>query len=199
MTRPIIVPYDPRWPARFDRLDKVVRVVIDGDFLGIDHVGSTSVPGLASKDVIDIQVTVASLDVTDGWTDEIGPFRRRAEIREDHVPPGYPTEPARCKRYWSARNPAAHMHIREHGHPNQRYALLFRDYLLSAPAAASAYEEAKRRLAALCDDTAMYADAKDPICDLVMQGAEAWAAATGWSLQADCDERSGRRWLGDDL
>jgi hypothetical protein len=44
-----------------------------------------------------------------------------------------------------------------------------------------AVERAKRRLADLCDDIATYADAKDPICDLIMENAERWAVEVGWS------------------
>ena len=181
MARLFLVEYDPTWPERFERLQAVLRSVIGDDALRIDHIGSTSVPGLASKDVIDIQVTVASLDVADGWPDPIGPFQRRPTTCEDHAPPGEVAGPLWQKRYWSAREPPAHLHVRQDGRPNQRYALLFRDYLRSDARAARSYEHAKRALAVLCEDTAEYSEAKDPICDLVMLGAEPWAARTGWT------------------
>ncbi|HET7490046.1 MAG TPA: GrpB family protein [Acidimicrobiales bacterium] len=181
---PLVVDYDPAWPERYERLRAVVEEAVGGEALRIDHIGSTSVPGLAAKDIVDIQVTVAALEVADRWPDEIGPFRRRAHVIDDHVPPCDTPGPQWRKRYWVAADPAAHLHVRQNGWPNQRYALLFRDYLRADPAAAGAYGEAKRRLAVLCDSTAVYADAKDPVCDLVMCGAEAWAVRVGWEVPA---------------
>ena len=156
-----------------------VDAAVGPDVLRIDHIGSTAVPGLAAKDVVDLQVTVSALAVADRWPDAIGPFRRRA-VRDDHVPPGRAPGPDWQKRYWSSREPAAHLHVREAGRANQRYPLVFRDYLRAHPDAAEAYAGAKRALAALSDDTGVYADAKDPVCDLIAQAAERWAVQTGW-------------------
>jgi hypothetical protein len=62
------------------------------------------------------------------------------------------------------------------GWPNQRYALLFRDYLRAHPRAADAYARLKRGPAQrLGDDLAAYTDIKDPACDLIVLAAEAWA------------------------
>lgn len=145
-------------------------------------------PGLAAKDVVDIQVTVGALALADRWPAAIGPFRRRS-VRDDHVPPGQAPGPDWQKRYWSSREPAAHLHVREAGRANQRYALVFRDYLRAHRDAAEAYAGAKRALAALCDDTGAYADAKDPVCDLIVQAAESWAARTGWAPDRDAPVR----------
>jgi GrpB-like predicted nucleotidyltransferase (UPF0157 family) len=71
-------------------------------------------------------------------------------------------------------------HIRVEGHANQRYALLFRDYLRAHPHMAEAYADTKRRLAAIAPTRADYVDAKDPICDLIAFPAEDWAEATSW-------------------
>jgi GrpB-like predicted nucleotidyltransferase (UPF0157 family) len=70
--------------------------------------------------------------------------------------------------------------VRVQGRPNQRYALLFRDYLRLHPASAGAYAELKRRLAQHLADPQTYPDVKDPAVDLIYFAAEAWAAATGW-------------------
>jgi GrpB-like predicted nucleotidyltransferase (UPF0157 family) len=170
---------DPSWPAQFEELADLVRAAVSGGVVRIDHIGSTAVPGLASKDVIDLQATVACLADADAWPDQLGPFRRLGYI-EDHVPPGGTPGPEWSKRYWCAEAPRAHLHVREEGRANQRYALLFRDYLRAHQRSAEAYERAKRSLADVCDSSAVYADAKDPVCDLIMEAAEAWAAATGW-------------------
>ena len=72
--------------------------------------------------------------------------------------------------------------MRAAGRANQRYALLFRDCLRSHPDVAWAYGELKRRLA-LCvgDDRHLYAETKDPVCDIIIGGAEEWARTTRWT------------------
>ena len=72
-------------------------------------------------------------------------------------------------------------HIRQSGRFNQRYALLCRDYLRTHPTSASAYEEVKRQLARHFRDNAeAYYDVKDPVFDIIMEGAYAWADAIDW-------------------
>ena len=151
----------------------------------IDHIGSTSVPGLAAKDVIDVQVSVS--DLTD--PELVRAFEQlgasATDISSDHVPPGDERDASAWeKRYFRA--PAAwrptHLHVRETGRANTRYALLFRDYLRHSGGAAAAYAEVKLALAELHpDDVDAYYAVKDPVCDLVMDAAEQWATATGWS------------------
>ena len=70
--------------------------------------------------------------------------------------------------------------MRRQGAPNQRYPLLFRDYLRAHPKTAQAYAELKRRLAANLADPFTYPDVKDPAVDLIYLAAEEWAARTGW-------------------
>ena len=65
---------------------------------------------------------------------------------------------------------------------NQRYPLLFRDYLRAHPRSAAAYAELKRRLVDNLRDPDSYPDVKDPACDLIIVAAEDWAAAIGWRL-----------------
>ena len=142
MAAPVIAQYDPLWPERFDRLEALLGSAIGDDVISIDHIGSTAVPGLGAKDVIDVQVTVASLDRSDAWPNQIGPFHRRHGIMRDHVPAGESAGWGWEKRHWSSRDPAAHLHVRERGRPNQRYALLFRDFLRAVPCAARVYEQA---------------------------------------------------------
>jgi len=78
--------------------------------------------------------------------------------------------------------------VRVAGRPNQRYALLFRDYLRAHPGAAQAYAQVKLALAHYhAQDVDAYYAVKDPACYLSIGGAEIWAAATGWEPGAtDC-------------
>ena len=110
--------------------------------LRIDHIGSTSVPGLPAKDIIDVQVSVSQLDAAlDAAFLSIG-YTVFPGITSDHQPPDFVGPDSEwVKRYF--RPPAGqrptHMHVRILGRANQRYALLFRDYLRSHPAVAAGY------------------------------------------------------------
>jgi GrpB-like predicted nucleotidyltransferase (UPF0157 family) len=191
MTKPAtpitIIPYDPRWPEEFAELAAWLRPALGTLALRIDHIGSTAVPGLAAKDIIDIQVTVADLvpEITEGLT-PLG-FTLRTDITGDHQPPGAVADAQQwAKLYYRA--PATvrplHLHVRAAGRANGRYALLLRDYLRSHPIAAGAYAQIKQRLAAHApSDWDLYYDIKDPVCDVIWAAAEAWAATTCWNEQ----------------
>ena len=177
-----IVDYDPSWPDQFEQLAAALRRRLGDAAVGIDHIGSTAVPGLAAKDVIDLQVTVASL----ADADRLAPAFEAAGFlatpyRHDHRPAGDLSDPERWeKRLWQSPPGArrVNVHVRVAGWPNQHYALLFRDYLRAHPRAAAAYARLKRGLAErFGDDLAAYTDLKDSACDLIVVAAEAWAAA----------------------
>ena len=183
--RVTIVEPKASWPADFESISDSVRHELGQLALRIDHIGSTSVPGLPAKDVIDVQVTVASLD-----RDRLVPALARAgfvdrAIGNDHRPPGAtgPDDDWRKLLFQPRTGRPANVHVRVAGRPNQRYPLLFRDYLRAHPDAAAAYAALKRALAALGIDRGVYADVKDPACDLILIAAEAWAARTGWPLR----------------
>lgn len=182
----VIVDYRPDWPDVFARLGGELREALGAVATRIDHIGSTSVPGLAAKDIIDIQVTVADLD-----DDRIGPGMVMTAAVErfkgtfDHEPPGFSIpEDQRQKWLWHLRRDDvdANIHIRIDGCWNWRYALLCRDFLRAHPGTAHAYGEVKRQLAArFRDDIESYYDIKDPAFDLFMSVADEWAEWTGWA------------------
>ena len=133
-SRPVAVtPYQPQWVTDFARIAGRIRDVINDAAIRIDHIGSTAVPGLAAKDVIDIQITVADLDRADSLTRPllaVG-FRQGTTFEYDEFH-GKPETDVELRKLYM-REPEgerrAHIHIREMGRFNQRYALLFRDYL----------------------------------------------------------------------
>lgn len=177
-------PYDPAWPEAFRALAVPLRAALGPLALRIDHIGSTSVPGLAAKDVIDVQVSVARLEpALDAAFAAIGYVKHDSIVR-DHRPPGA-TGPDEGweKAYFRAPTSLrrTNTHVRVEGRPNQRFALLFRDYLRAHPDTAEAYAELKRRLAAELRDPDAYPDVKDPAVDLIYLPAEGWAARTGWA------------------
>ena len=181
-----IAPYHAAWPDEFMALGRDLRRALGSLALRIDHIGSTSVPGLAAKDIIDIQVTAAGLEpAVEQAVSGIG-YARRLSITGDHLPPGGSSDPAEWQKWYfdpPAGQRPTHLHLRVAGRANQRYPLLFRDYLRAHPASAEAYAQVKMALARYhaLDVTAFY-DIKDPVCDLIIGGAEVWAAATGWRL-----------------
>lgn len=183
--RILVQPYDEQWPVEFAALENALQNALAGLAVRVDHIGSTAVPGLAAKDVIDIQVSV--LDLTDVRLDTafaaLG--ATATGITTDHVPPGVVSDAADWEKRYS-RPPGSwrrtHLHVREVGRANQRYALLFRDYLRQSATAAAAYAEIKLALARLHPyDAEAYYDVKDPACDLIIDAAERWAADTGWA------------------
>jgi GrpB-like predicted nucleotidyltransferase (UPF0157 family) len=183
--RIVIRPYDERWPAEFTTVENVLREALGDVAVRIDHIGSTSVPGLAAKDVIDVQISVAELH-DPGLVPAFEQLGATAgDIVADHVPPGAQHDPAAWeKRYFRA--PASwrptHLHVRATGRANHRYALLFRDYLRHSDTAAAAYAQVKLALARLHPyDVDAYYDVKDPVCDLIMDAAERWATEVAWS------------------
>jgi GrpB-like predicted nucleotidyltransferase (UPF0157 family) len=183
VSRPAIASYSEHWPAAFAAIARRIRAALGTAALRVDHIGSTAVPGLPAKNVIDVQVTVADLGAADALA-EAG-FRPFAEVHDDHCPPGADSSAEQWrKRLFTEPDGErrANVHVRVDGRANQRYALLFRDYLRTHPATCEAYAELKRRLAAHVPDTMTYADVKDPAVDLIALAAEDWAAATGWRL-----------------
>ncbi|GIG89883.1 dephospho-CoA kinase [Plantactinospora endophytica] len=178
-----LVEPDPDWPAQYRRLAARIRHAVAPAGVRVDHIGSTSVPGLAAKDVVDLQLGVASLADADALADRLADA-------------GFP----RCPGEWwdNARQPAAvtrwekrlhgsadpgrpvNLHVREIGSPGWRYALLMRDHLRADPERRADYLAVKRRLAAAGPDLDAYAEAKEPWFDLEHRYAEEWAAAVGW-------------------
>ena len=79
-----IVPYDAGWPEEFRRVGMPLRAALGESALRLDHIGSTAVPGLAAKDVIDLQVTVATLDAA-ALSEALTPLRYTLLERIDAV------------------------------------------------------------------------------------------------------------------
>ena len=181
--RIVIHPYNPMWPAAFEAIRTQLAATLGSLALRIDHIGSTSVPNLGAKDIIDIQITVA--DLSDEVVERLvaAGYNRRVPMR-DHVPRGEDPAPILWeKRLFTERagERRANIHIRKRGNPNQRYALLFRDYLRVHPNSAETVELIKHEIAKRhADDVEAYYDIKDPVYDLIWDAAQDWAKYTNW-------------------
>lgn len=194
---PELTPADPSWPAQAERIIGRLSLASGDRALRIDHIGSTAVPGLDAKDVIDIQITVEHLGVADDLAEDLAAagFPRIEHIVADDPKPSYlggETDPAVwAKRIHGSADPArrANIHIRVDGWPGQQFAILFRDWLRADPSARAEYAELKVKAAesaAGIDDYASAIDAylgvKTPWFDAAFHRAWEWAEKSGWSL-----------------
>lgn len=186
-SRPVrLLPYRPEWAAEYAAVAARLRQLVGAAPGRLDHIGSTAVPGLSAKDVIDVQLTVPCLDAVAAWT---GPLRgagfRRGEAWEYDQFQGLPADSKELRKLY-LREPEGerrlHLHVREAGRFNARFALLFRDYLRTEPAARAAYDLLKQRAAALFPQSIEgYLYLKEPGFYLIYQAADRWAAQTGWA------------------
>jgi GrpB-like predicted nucleotidyltransferase (UPF0157 family) len=179
--------YDPQWPERVSVLIDQLHDVLGGDALRIEHIGSTAIPMMDAKDVLDVKVSVADLDIAAERFDRpLGAIGfERLPYDRDHVPAGRPDDPAQwAKRFWYRRNHReedVNLHVRLVGSPNEKLALLFRDWMRAHPEVVPPYAAFKRALGAAAPDVDWYTDLKDPVVDLVVAIADSWALQTGWT------------------
>jgi len=190
---PRLVAADPTWPDQASRILARLNTACGHRALRIDHIGSTAVAGMDAKDVIDIQITVASLDVADELADDLlrtGYPRaeaitadvakadaRSTDGRFDHVADSALWH----KRFHASADPGrpTNIHIRVAGWPNQQFALLFCDWLSSNPGVKADYL-ATKRIAAEHHDIELYVAAKEPWFLDAYRRAWNWADATAW-------------------
>ena len=184
-----LVPPDPTWPRQaarvIDRIRRALRPQLGGD-ADVAHIGSTAVPGLPAKDLLDLMLAVPTLAEADRLAEALGHagLPRRAGEWYDNAR-GLPgkTWPKRLHGNADPGRPV-NLHIRVAGSPGWRFALLMRDHLRAVPAARDEYAAAKRRWAAEHDDVEAYAEAKEPWFDAEAEAAHAWAQETGWQPPA---------------
>jgi GrpB-like predicted nucleotidyltransferase (UPF0157 family) len=164
-----IVNYDPRWPELFDEEAKRLRAILDPSLIvGLEHFGSTAVPGLSAKPIIDILIAVSSL--ADARASFVEALRNL-----DYV--YWADNPKQDRMFFVKGMPpfgsrrSHHVHVTEpDGEMWQRLA--FRDYLRAHPEQAQTYERLKRRLAAEHQaDREAYTDAKSAYVESVMRKA----------------------------
>jgi GrpB-like predicted nucleotidyltransferase (UPF0157 family)/ubiquinone/menaquinone biosynthesis C-methylase UbiE len=135
-----IVPYDPEWPREFERERDRLRDALGDLAVRIDHHGSTSVPGLAAKPIIDIQIAVAPLHPLDPYLEPL------AQLGYHHVP--HVDDAFAPFLHRPAEWPHTHhVHLVEAGGAEERRTLAFRDALRADAALARDYEALKRGLA----------------------------------------------------
>ncbi|MEZ2389987.1 dephospho-CoA kinase [bacterium RCC_150] len=189
---PVLAAPDRAWPGQAERLLGRIRKS-SPEILGAEHIGSTSVPGLPAKDIIDLQISVASLEAADRIGPALGAagFPLRDAAARDMPKPPNPDPEEWQKRFHCNADPGrpANVHVRVHGSAGWRYALLFRDWLRANPDAAARYADFKQSLAlAHAGDgrTVAYAEAKEPwFTEIALPLMDAWARSSGWQPPSD--------------
>lgn len=175
-----VVPYRPQWATEGREIAAVLGRVLPGA-RAVDHIGSTSVPGLPAKDCIDLMVRVHSLAEV-----ELSPlvergYRERPEEWNRAEALGASTYP---KRVFAppVGGRSANIHVREVGAATTRYSLLFRDFLRGNDDHRDTWGRLKTRLAEEHLDIYAYGQVKATAQPLLMALAEQWAANTGWQV-----------------
>lgn len=165
--------YSTDWKREFHEIGTRLRESLVDSAVRIDHIGSTAVPGLAAKPIIDVQVSVLSFDPM-------------ASLLEAMNAAGYvwrQDNPERAKRYFREKLGArrTHIHVRKLGSWHEQTSLLFRDYLRSHDEARYQYESTKRDLAVQFRlERDKYSAAKHSVIWQILGMADRWAAETGW-------------------
>jgi dephospho-CoA kinase len=162
---------DPTWPQQGQRIVARIRAACGQGAVRVDHIGPTAVPGLDAEDVIDIQVTVESLAVADELAAPLleAGYPRLDDVTADAPDTDGDPQPWQ-KRYHASADPgrAVRVHLRVDGRPNQRFGLVFADWLADDAGARAAYLDAER----------------DGTEQRWLRGASRrawhWAEATGW-------------------
>jgi GrpB-like predicted nucleotidyltransferase (UPF0157 family) len=162
-----LVEYDPGWPERYERWRSVISEALGETALRIEHVGSTAVPGLPAKPVIDIQVSVEDITSEAAYVprlESVGLQLRSRDALHRYLRP-FPDQPREV-----------HVHVCPSGSDWERDHLLFRDYLRADASARDAYARTKRQAAERwSDDRLAYTDAKTESVLGILEQARRWS------------------------
>lgn len=164
----VIVPADPGWSNDFKELGSHLRKTLGSIAIRIDHVGSTSVPGLDAKPVIDVQIAVAHLEPSLAYA---APLKQAGFVFRSE-------NPDLSKRFFRSASGArrTHIHVRRLGSFDEQLNLLFRDFLRTHPDAAREYARIKWDLSVpFRDDREGYVRAKEPTIWAILRQAHEWA------------------------
>ena len=159
-----LFPADPGWPGRFEQERAALLAALGGRFVAVEHIGSTAVPGLAAKPVIDLLGGVCSMEEADDLLAPLG------ALGWDTSPEFNATLPdSRFLLRWPGGVRTHHLHLVVHGGEAWRARLQFRDRLRADPALAAEYARLKEGLAAAYrTDREAYTDAKSAFVTRVL-------------------------------
>jgi GrpB-like predicted nucleotidyltransferase (UPF0157 family) len=163
-----IVEHDPTWADRFEAERERLAPVFDGHAVAIEHIGSTSVPGLSAKPIVDILVGLRELELTD---EQLAAMHDLGyEYMGEYGLPG--------RFFFRKGEPRTHnVHVVQHGGEHWERQIVFRDALRTDAEERQRYDELKRRLAAEGHPREVYTDLKTPFIRAVEARARARRAA----------------------
>lgn len=172
-------PYRPEWAVQGAELARRLHELLP-NASAVEHIGSTSVPGMAAKDCLDMMVVVPDLQ-TSGAEPLLAAagYRRRGEPW-NNVEEAYGRRWPKLVFGPAAGARAVNVHVRPEGSGSARLALLFRDHLRAVPHRAATWSDFKMAAATHSPDLAAYGQLKLPAWRLLMELAEDWATSTGW-------------------
>jgi len=151
-----LVPYDDSWPRRFDEESAAIQRTLGSTVLSVEHIGSTAIPGISAKPIIDIMALVDDVRVAPSWFDALETIEYQYfPYAEERVP----------ERRWfckpSSQHRTHHLHLTQIGSAHHRNQLAFRDHLRAHRKDAERYETLKRDLAErFPNDREAYTDGK---------------------------------------
>lgn len=172
--RPVdVVPYGPQWPRLFREAEAPLRQAFSGNLLALHHIGSTAIPGMPAKPVIDMLAVVKEIEDVD----EAAPALEKMgySARGENSIPG--------RRYFTREEGGRrthHLHVYREGHPAVVRHLAFRDYLIEHPDEAKRYGELKVKLAGRHrDERRRYAEGKEALIAELEEKAMVWRREGG--------------------
>lgn len=152
--------YDPDWPAFFERERALITAALGTLVLGVEHVGSTSVPGLAAKPIIDITLVLPDTDDETTYAPALAAAGYRLQVRE----PQWHRHRVFVMRFDDGDDRNVNLHVYPRGCVEPVRTAMFRDWLRTNRADRELYERAKRALAArVWKYMQNYADAKTEV------------------------------------
>ena len=162
-----VVPYDNRWAEEFRKEARAISEVLSKEIVQIHHIGSTAVPGLRAKPVIDVLLEVKDVLALDAYNAEMTAL--------GYVPKGEFGIPGRRFYLKGLYDRTHHIHAFNSGSSDAKRHIAFRDYLIAHPAAAREYGDLKARCADQCDnDNDRYCDGKHEFVQKLEKKAVAW-------------------------
>lgn len=168
-----IVDYDPDWQKKFEKHARAIADALGGSALRVEHIGSTSVPGLAAKPVIDILVVVQDSADESAYLPQLEAAGYVLRVRE----PDWNEH-----RMFRTPEHDAHVHVYSAGCPEIERYLTFRDRLRRHTEDRSRYERTKRELAAKeWPDMNAYAEAKTEVIESIIAASRTEPGTEGWA------------------
>jgi GrpB-like predicted nucleotidyltransferase (UPF0157 family) len=163
-----IKPYSKNWARRFRAQEKLLKKILGANVVEIHHVGSTSIPGMDAKPVIDVLVVVKNLKSIDQAEKKFKTLGYSLLI--DHVTPN-----SRLLYKFRGKEKLCNIHLLPQSNPESKRLLHIKNYLIAHPDVARQYVQLKKKLYKKTKDYASYRKGKNRFCKALSEAASRWA------------------------